>query len=43
MGTLVVLLSFLQVVGLPDAGQQIAYGVVLLGMLILFASRRGQR
>lgn len=43
VGTLVVLLSFLQVVGLPDAGQQIAYGVVLLGMLILFASRRGQR
>lgn len=39
VGTIVVLLSFLQVVGLPDAGQQIAYGVVILTMLLLFVRR----
>ncbi|MCB1745184.1 MAG: ABC transporter permease [Gammaproteobacteria bacterium] len=40
VGTIVVLLSFLQVVGLSDAGQQIAYGAVLLLMLILFARQQ---
>ncbi|GAA2178978.1 ABC transporter permease [Brooklawnia cerclae] len=40
VGTIVVLLSFLQVVGLPEAGQQIAYGVVLLLMLILFVRQQ---
>lgn len=40
VGTIVVLLSFLQVVGLPDAGQQIAYGLVLLVMLILFSRQQ---
>lgn len=40
VATIVVLLSFLQVVGLPEAGQQIAYGLVLLTMLILFARQQ---
>lgn len=40
VGAIVVLLSFLQVVGLSDAGQQIAYGAVLLLMLILFARQQ---
>lgn len=43
VGTIVVLLSFLQVVGLPEAGQQIAYGLVLLIMLILFARQQQRR
>ncbi|WP_341727925.1 ABC transporter permease [Brooklawnia sp.] len=38
--TITVLLAFLQVVGLSDAGQQIAYGAVLLLMLILFARQQ---
>ena len=36
--TITVLLAFLQVVGLSDAGQQIAYGAVLLLMLMRWAA-----
>lgn len=43
VATIVVLLSFLQVVGLPEAGQQIAYGVVLILMLLLFVRQNSRR
>jgi ribose transport system permease protein len=39
----VLLLSILQVVGIPQAGQNIAYGIVILLMLIAFTSRRSNR
>lgn len=43
VGTIVVLLSFLQIVGLPEAGQQIAYGLVLLLMLMLFVRTNSRK
>jgi ribose transport system permease protein len=39
----VLLLSILQVIGIPQAGQNIAYGIVILLMLIAFTSRRRSR
>jgi ribose transport system permease protein len=39
----VLLLSILQVVGIPQAGQNITYGIVILLMLIAFTSRRSTR
>jgi ribose transport system permease protein len=35
----VLLASFLRVVGIPQAGQNIAYGLVILAMLLLFTTR----
>ncbi len=40
VGITVVLLSILQVVGIPQAGQNIAYGIVILLMLVAFTPRR---
>lgn len=39
----VLLLSLLRVVGIPQAGQNIAYGAVILLMLLLFTARRARR
>lgn len=39
----VLLLSILRVIGIPQAGQNIAYGVVILLMLILFSARAVRR
>ena len=39
----VLLLSILRVVGIPQAGQNIAYGVVILVMLVLFSARARRR
>ena len=39
----VLLLSILRVVGIPQAGQNIAYGVVILLMLVLFSARTARR
>jgi ribose transport system permease protein len=39
----VLLLSILRVVGIPQAGQNIAYGVVILVMLVLFSARGRRR
>lgn len=38
----VLLVSALRVVGISQAGQSIAYGIVILGMLVAFATRRGR-
>jgi len=35
----VLLLSLLQVIGIPEAGQKFAYGAVILLMLIAFTTR----
>jgi ribose transport system permease protein len=40
VGITVVLLSILQVIGIPQAGQNIAYGIVILLMLLAFTSRQ---
>lgn len=39
----VLLLSLLQVIGIPQAGQNIAYGIVILLMLVAFTSRHRSR
>ena len=39
----VLLQSILRVIGIPQAGQYIAYGVVILAMIMVFTSRTARR